>query len=138
MFKTIASITGLFIAFSAITPSAAAYAGVITDNRYGEHPYEQRTREENRRKARAEERRSSRGYQFNNPAYYHPIYAERSVLHPFFRKGGVSNYYEGRYAAWRGYQDPARAHQLSPDTYCMNFVYQRLPYRAGPYNHQCF
>ena len=138
MFKTIASITGLFIAFSAMTPSAAAYAGVMNDNRYGEHPYEQRTREENRRKQLREDVRKSSGYSFDNPAYYHPIYAERSVLHPFFRKGGVSNYIEGSYAQWRGYQDPVRAHQLSPDTYCMNFVYQRLPYRAGPYNHQCF
>jgi hypothetical protein len=27
---------------------------------------------------------------------------------------------------------------LSPDTYCMNFVYQRLPYRAEPINYHCF
>jgi len=138
MFKTLASITGLFIAFSAVTPSAAAYAGVINDDRYGEHPYESRTRDENRRKQLKKDIENSPGYSFDNPAYYHPIYAQRSVLHPFFRKGGVSNYYEGRYAAWRGYQDPVRAYQLSPDTYCMNFTYERLPYRSEPINQHCF
>ncbi|PIR54262.1 hypothetical protein COU75_01730 [Candidatus Peregrinibacteria bacterium CG10_big_fil_rev_8_21_14_0_10_42_8] len=138
MFNILASITGLFIVFSAVTPSAAAYAGVINDDRYGEHPYESRTRDENRRKQLKKDIENSPGYSFDNPAYYHPIYAQRSVLHPFFRKGGVSNYYEGRYAAWRGYQDPVRAHQLSPDTYCMNFTYQRLPYRAEPVNQHCF
>ncbi len=138
MLKSIASLTGLFIALSASIPSAAAYAGVITDNRYGEHPYETRTRDENRRKELRDDIANSPGYQFDNPGYYHPIYAQRSVLHPFFRKGGVSNYYEGRYAAWRGYQDPVRAYQLSPDTYCMNFTFERLPYRADPVNHFCY
>lgn len=138
MYKTILSITALFLAFATSAPSVVAYAGVINDNRYGEHPYERRAREENRRKTLRKEYKASKGYRFDSSAYYHPIYAQRKQLHPFFRKGGVSNYIVGRYAQWRGYQDEDQAYQLSPDTYCLNFSYQRYPYRSGPYNYKCY
>ncbi|MCA9370433.1 MAG: hypothetical protein KC680_00545 [Candidatus Peregrinibacteria bacterium] len=128
----------LMLALIQGVPTAAAYNGTVTDIRYGEHPYEQRTREENLRK-RLAARYEKYGYAtFDNPAYFDPIYARRSVLHPFYRKGGTSQYVDTRYAGWRGYQDPIQARNLSPDTYCTNFTYSRANYRVQPEGYQCF
>ena len=138
MKNTSLAIIGAVAIFTAVVPSAEAYNGVVTDARYGEHPYEQRARDERRRKRLAEQFEESGFYTFDNPAYYHPIYAQRSVLHPFYRKGGTTNYLDGRFARWRGYQDPIRAHELSPDTYCSNFTYARSTYRDMPSGYQCF
>ena len=127
------------IGFTAVIPSAAAYNGFVSDNRYGEHPYETRTRDKNRRKRIAEEEKKYGVARFNTPAYFHPIYAKRSTLHPFYRKGGMSYNFNARYAGWRGYQDPIRAHALSPDTYCSNFSYAKLGGAHGmPMGYQCF
>ncbi len=137
MQKTFSLLAVLIAASTSIVPSAVAYNGVITDVRVGEHPYETRTHEENRRKE-LKKQYEKYGYStFYNPAYLHPIYARRSVLHPFYRKGGTSFSLDGRFARWRGYLDPITAHKLSPDTYCSNFVYQRLP-KEEPVNPQCF
>lgn len=138
MKNTLLALTGTLAVFTAVIPSADAYNGIISDVRLGEHPYEQRTREENRRKRLAEEYEENGFYTFNNPAYYHPIYAQRSVLHPFYRKGGTSTFIDSRFARWRGYQDPITAHQLSPDTYCSNFTFSRSTYRDQPAGYQCF
>lgn len=138
MKNTLTAVFGAVLTFTALVPSAAAYNGYVSDIRYGEHPYETRERDEARRKRLAEEADAYGYYRFDNPAYYHPIYAQRSVLHPFYRKGGTTTYYEGRYAHWRGYLDPVRAHEMSPDTYCSNFSYQRNPYRGEPLAYRCF
>jgi|GEM_PF-1315094 len=142
MFKTLALTTGLFISVITVpSVSASNYAigqEVITNALAGEHPYETRKREENLRKAQQRALDRISAYRFDSTAYYHPIFAKRSVLHPFFRKGGVSNYSEGRYGSWRGYQDPALAQDLSPDTYCSNFAYQKLSHGSVPSNYQCF
>lgn len=122
-----------------ITPSAvSAYNGYVSDIRFGEHPYETRKRDENRRKRLAESFEKHGYYTFDNPVYLHPLYAKKSVLHPFYRKGGTSQFQDGRFARWRGYQDPILAQSLSPDTYCLNFYYQRLPYRGSPVGQECF
>ena len=126
------------IGLSAGIPSAAAYNGTVSNVRFGEHPYETRTRDENRRKRIAEDNKRYGYFRFSTPAYFHPIYAKRSTLHPFFRKGGTSQNVNTRYAGWRGYQDPVRAHNLSPDTYCSNFSYQRSQYRGAPLAYHCF
>lgn len=115
-----------------------AYNGYVSDVRYGEHPYEQRKIQENRRKRLAKQFEQYGYYTFDNPAYYHPIYAQRSVLHPFYRKGGNSQYIDGRLARWRGYQDSATIKYNSPDTHCGNFSYQRYSYRSGPTAYHCF
>lgn len=138
MKNTLLAITGILTLFTAVVPTTSAYNGVVTDSRYGEHPYELRTLDENRRKRLAEEYEQNGFYTTNNPAYYHPIYAQRSVLHPFFRKGGTSVFIDGRFARWRGYQDPEVAKQLSPDTYCSNYTYSRSTYRDMPTGYQCF
>lgn len=135
---TILSLAAI-LGFIALIPSSAAYGGFVSDVRYGEHPYEVRTRAENRRKRIAKENKMYGKARFNTPAYFHPIYAKRSTLHPFYRKGGMSFNINARYAGWRGYQDPIRAHSLSPDAYCMNFSYARLGGTHGmPYGYQCF
>lgn len=138
MKNTLFALTGLIAVFTAVVPSAEAYNGLVTDVRYGEHPYEQRARDERRRKRLAEQAEQSGYATFDNPAYYHPIYAQRSVLHPFYRKGGTTQYLDGRFARWRGYQDPALAKALSPDTYCTNYTYSRSTYRDMPTGYQCF
>ena len=128
------------IGFTALIPSSAAYNGFVSDVRYGEHPYETRTRDENRRKRFAKEAKKYGVARVNSPAYFHPIYAKRSTLPPFYRKGGTSYNFTARYAQWRGYQDPIRAHQLSPDSYCMNFSYARFGRgnHGQPVGYQCF
>lgn len=137
--KNTFAILGALITFASVIPSASAYNGYVSDVRYGEHPYEARTRDEDRRKRLAEDAEKYGYYTFDNPAYYHPIYAQRSVLHPFYRKGGVTQYIDSRYARWRGYLDPNLAHELSPDTYCSNFSYANLGGVHGqPYGYRCF
>lgn len=138
MKNTLLALTGLVSLFTAVIPSAEAYAAVVTDVRYGEHPYEQRTRDERRRKRLAKQNADSGFYTFDNPAYYHPIYAQSRVLHPFFRKGGTSVFLDGRFARWRGNQDPNLAKALSPDTHCSNYTYARSSYRDIPTGYRCF
>lgn len=135
---TLLSFAAIISIFAGI-PTAAAYNGFVSDVRNGEHPYETRTRDENRRKRIQKDNKRYGYFRFDNPAYFHPIYANNAALHPFYRKGGTSHNVHTRYAAWRGYQDPVRAHQLSPDTYCSNFSYARLGGSHGmPVGYQCF
>lgn len=135
--KTITSLLiGISLFFGA-TP-AYAYSGYVSNVWSGEHPYELRKIEENRRKRLAEQFEKYGYYTFDNPAYFHPVYARRSVLHPFYRKGGTSQYIDGRLARWRGESDPVLERKLSPDTYCNNFTYQRSSYRAQPLAYECF
>lgn len=146
MFKTLSLTTGLLLSVITTVPSVSAYtynsndigSAVITNALAGEHPYEKRKREEDLRKKQQEALERISRYRFDASAYYHPIFAKRSVLHPFFRKGGVSNYIDGRYSSWRGYQDPVQAQDLSPDTYCSNYAYQKLSHGSQPSNYQCF
>ena len=147
MFKTLTLTTGLFLSVIFV-PQASAYsygayeydigAATITEALAGEHPYEKREREEDLRKAQQRAYKQSFAYRSDSVVYGHPIFAKRSVLHPFFRKGGVSNYLEGRYASWRGYQDPALARNLSPDAHCTNFVYEKLSHGSQPSSYRCF
>lgn len=137
MKNTFLALVGAITLTGSFIPSAAAYNGVVSDVRLGEHPYEQRTREENRRQRLAKDFEKYGYYTFDNPAYYHPIYAQRSVLHPFFRKGGTSQYIDGRFARWRGYQDAALAKSLSPER-CSNYSFARNSYRTAPTGYQCF
>lgn len=132
------ALTGVISLSVATVPSAQAYNGYVSDVRYGEHPYELRTRDENRRKRLARQFEQYGYATFDNPAYYHPLYAQRSVLHPFYRKGGTSTYLDGRFARWRGYQDPTLAKSLSPDTHCSNYTYARATYRAQPTGYTCY
>lgn len=130
---------GAVLSCTAIVPSAAAYNGFVSDIRYGEHPYETRKRDEDRRKRLAEDAEMYGSFRFDSPTYYDPIYAKRSVLHPFYRKGGTSQYQDySRFTTWRGYLDPALYHEMSPDTYCSNFSYQRDQYRGAPQAYYCF
>lgn len=138
MKKAIAVFAGAVISFTSVIGSAEAYNGFVSDIRYGEHPYEVRTRAENRRKDMAKQIKKFGYYTPDSEAYYHPLYARRKQLHPFYRKGGQTFFLDGRYSAWRGYQDPVRAHALSPDTYCSNFSYQRMQYRGPALAYQCF
>ncbi len=138
MKNILATFIGLASLFAVGAPSVHAYSGVVSDVWYGEHPYEQRKIEENRRKRLAREFEEHGYYTFDNPAYYHPIYAQRSVLHPFYRKGGTTQYIDGRFARWRGHQDPVIKKNLSPDTHCTNYTFQRYGYRSQPSGYQCF
>jgi hypothetical protein len=126
------------VASTAVIPSAAAYNGIVSNVRSGMHPYEQRKIDENRRKNLQDEYKDVGYFNSWNEAYFHPIYARRSALHPFYRKGGTTHYIEGRFACWRGYQDPVTVKALSPDSYCQNYYYQRLSYRSMPQGYQCF
>ena len=138
MRKAFALLFGSAMTFAALVQPAAAYNGYYSDIRYGDHPYETRRYDEDRRKFEARHRQEFGTFVYDNPAYFHPLYARRMQLHPYFRKGGVSNYIAGRYARWRGYLDPVQAHALSPDTYCSNFSYQRYQYRGEPLGYECF
>ena len=120
-----------------IAPQATfAYNGYQSDIRAGQHPYEARTEELNYRKYLKSEAYQFNNYTYEDEVYYSPSFAQVSVLHPFYRKGGIS--YGGSYAQWRGYIDPALAHAMSPETYCTNFSFQRLAYRSMPYGYQCY
>tara|TARA_Y100000310_G_scaffold279490_1_gene298626 strand:- start:719 stop:1114 length:396 start_codon:yes stop_codon:yes gene_type:complete len=121
----------LTLTISGVAPTASAYNGYISDVRFGEHPYEQRKRDENRRKRLKKQFEKHGYYTFENPAYFHPSYAKRSVLHPHYRFGGTSQYIDGRFARWRGYQG-------STSTHCSNYTFMRLPYRGSPVGQQCF
>lgn len=137
--KTLLSLITVFAAvFGAAAPSAFAYNGYVQDVRFGEHPYETRKRDENRRKRLDDDREKYGYYRFDNPVYFHPMFAQRSVLHPFYRKGGVSIYTDNRFVRWNGYQDPTLAQVLSPSSTCMNYTYQRSGYRSQPQPAQCF
>ncbi|MBM3230872.1 hypothetical protein FJZ28_00935 [Candidatus Peregrinibacteria bacterium] len=116
--------------------SVFAYNAYISDVREGEHPYESRYNELQYRKFLQKERQSVGYYWPENDIYYHPSFAKKSPLHPFYRKGGVS--YGGSYAEWRGYMDPSLYHEISVDTYCQNFRFQRLAYRTVPFAYECF
>jgi len=120
-----------------VLPQATfAYNGTVSDVREGQHPYEARTEELNYRKFLKSETYRDGNYTYEDEVYYSPSFAKVSVLHPFYRKGGIS--YGGSYAQWRGYIDPAFAHEMSPETYCTNFNFQRLPYRSMPYGYNCY
>ena len=138
MQRTFALFLGTLLGLTSLISPVEAYSGYVSDIRFGEHPYEARKRDENRRKRLADDEKEYGRFVFDNPAYLHPLYARRKQLHPYFRKGGVSGYIDGRYARWRGYLDPIRAHAMSPDTYCENFVYSRLMYHGEPVGYQCF
>lgn len=131
-------IAGLAIGLTSSISSVEAYNGFVSDVRYGEHPYETRRAEQNRRKRIAKQIREFGYFTPDSDSYFHPLYAKNMQLHPFFRKGGVTFFQDGRYAAWRGYQDPIRAHQLSPDTYCSNFSYARVAYRGPAVQYHCY
>ncbi|MDA0376468.1 MAG: hypothetical protein O3A80_04130 [bacterium] len=127
------------LSFTAVIPTSAAYNGTVSTVRLGEHPFQTREREVNRRKRLQEENKRYGYFRFDNPAYLHPIYAKKSTLHPFYRKGGTSQNINVRYAGWRGYLDPIQAHQLSPDTYCSNFSFAKIGGAHGkPVGYQCF
>lgn len=142
MKKSYAILFGILLSFTSLISSAEAYYGVYTNEYYGEHPYERRTRELNARREHMEYLQKHSRYIYDNPVYTHPIYANNAALHPFYRKGGTSHFQNVRstlnYASWRGYQDPIRAHALSPDTYCTNFSYQRMQYRGQALGYRCF
>ena len=138
MKQSLSLFTALVMAFTGLIPAVSAYNGTVTDIRSGEHPYETRKRDERRRKDLAKEFKEHGYATFENPVYYHPIYAKKSVLHPFYRKGGTTTYLDGRFARWRGYIDPIRAHELSPDTYCSNFYYRSFQGAVSPYGYNCF
>ncbi len=130
-------LVGAIAASACAVPAAYAYNGVITDIRYGEHPYETRTQELRIRIAIANEAKRTGYFVPSNPAYYDPIFARKSVLHPFFRKGGISQYVSGAYAGWRGYIDPVEQQARSVDTYCQNYTYMRT-YGGSQSIPQCF
>ena len=140
MNKITTLLLGAILSFVSIVPAPAvsAYTGVTTNVWHGEHPYYIRKRDENRRKRIQKQVKKYGYYTPDSESYFHPLYARRSVLHPFYRKGGTTNFIDGRYARWRGYLDPVQAHALSPDTYCSNFVYTRLTYHGQPVGYQCF
>ncbi len=138
MHKSLSVLVSVLFAIIAAPSATHAYNGTVTDIRSGEHPYETRKREENRRKDLAKEFKKHGYATFESPVYYHPIYAKKSVLHPFYRKGGTSVYFDGRFARWRGYVDPIRAHELSPDTYCSNFYYRSFRGAVSPTGYDCF
>ena len=124
-------------ALTLLLPQAAsAYNGVYSDVRAGQHPYEARTEELSYRKYLKSHLYQNGNYTYANEVYYSPSFAKISVLHPFYRKGGVS--YGGSFAQWRGYSDPTLVHEMSPETYCTNFTFQRLQYRAEPFGYQCY
>lgn len=126
--------------FVSITGSAQAYNGFVSDIRAGEHPYETRKIEQNIQKRIAKEEAEFSYSRFDNPAYFHPIYAKKSVLHPFYRKGGTTRITDNRFARWHGYQDPDLAKALSPDTYCTNFTFAKVggTTHGQPVGYQCF
>lgn len=124
-------------ACSLVLPQVSfAYNGYTSDVREGQHPYEARTEELNYRKYLKSGAYQYGNYTYEDEVYLSPSFAKISVLHPFYRKGGVS--YGGSYAQWRGYIDPSLAHEMSPETYCTNFSFQRLQYRAIPYGYECY
>lgn len=126
----------ILIALSFGASEAHAYSGFVSDVRYGEHPYEARTRDLNRRQREQDSRKEFGYFVPTNDIYEHPAFARRQQLHPFFRKGGTA--IGDSYATWRGYLGPESFHEMSPDTYCLNFRFMRLGYRAQPYGHECF
>lgn len=129
-------ITGIVLSAAVIPQSSFAYNGYVNTILNGEHPYEQR-RQELRERVKIREERSKNGLSwFDDDIYYHPSFAKVSTLHPFYRKGGQS--VGGSYAEWRGYMDPILFQELSPDTHCMNFRYQRMQSHSMPFGHQCF
>lgn len=128
------------LSFSSVIPSAAAYNGYVSDTRAGEHPYEARSRDERLRKRLAKEAEIYGAYRFDSPLYYDPIYAKRSALHPFYRKGGTSRYIDySRAAAWQGYINPAQEKKMSPERYCTNYTYTTVgSYAGAPVGYQCY
>lgn len=134
---SISFVTGILLLSASVLPqSAFAYSGYVNSIVNGEHPYEQR-QQQLRERRKLQEERSKYGFDYlNEEIYYHPSFAKVSTLHPFYRKGGQSA--GGSYAEWRGYMDPILFQELSPDTYCMNFRYQRMQNHSMPFGHQCY
>jgi hypothetical protein len=134
---SITFVAGLILLSAVALPdSVSAYNGYVNSAINGEHPYEQRYQEMRIRK-KLQEERSMNGYDWlNDEIYQHPSFAKVSTLHPFYRKGGQS--FGGSYAEWRGYMDPVLFQELSPDTYCMNFRFQRLQNHSMPFGHECY
>lgn len=108
------------VASVAFVGQAYAYTGVSQDPRFGEHPYQVRRIEENKREKFVEEYLRYGRYLPKDYYYYHPSRASRSVLHPYYRRGGRS--VGDNYAEWHGYLPLGVQNSSQTDVHCLNFT----------------
>lgn len=136
MFKSLCSAAALCLFCLCLAPKAHAYGVYRQDVRHGPHPYDQRDLELRYRKNMARHRHGFSTALPVSSLYLHPLYAERSMLHPFYRQGGTS--IGDNYREWQGFVPSESLQSLNPNSFCYNYRFQRLPYRAQPYGYECY